>query len=447
MAQFFFKKHSEERSEIAKKNIFYSFFVKGFGIFISLLLVPVTIKFLNPTEYGIWLTLNSILLWINTFDIGLGNGLRNKLSEALADNDLIRAKHYISTAYCTISVLMIIIFIFFYCFNFFINWYKILNVDEILVPNLNNIIFMAFGFFCLSFVLKLIGNILLAMHKSAIENLLIMLAQFLSLIIIASFSFFSKGTLWLVAFVYSISPVIVYLCAYPFVFRGKYKIILPSIKYFRKSDLKLIMSLGMQFFVLQISALVIFSTSNLIISNKFGPQIVTDYNIAFRYFNVIPLLFTIVLTPIWSATTDAYRKGDKEWILTSLKKIRLLLFITFFLLLIMVFISTFVYKVWVGDDINIPLKLSVIIAIYIFVLVCSLSYSSFINGIGKLRVQMINIFICSIFYLPVTFFLANKIGIYGVVLSLILVNLSGLLLNIIQFNYLLNDKAKGIWNK
>ena len=69
-----------------------------------------------------------------------------------------------------------------------------------------------------SFVLKLIGNILLAMHKSAIENLLIMLAQFLSLIIIASFSFFSKGTLWLVAFVYSISPVIVYLCAYPFVF-------------------------------------------------------------------------------------------------------------------------------------------------------------------------------------------------------------------------------------
>ena len=89
MAQFFFKKHSEERSEIAKKNIFYSFFVKGFGIFISLLVVPVTIKFLNPTEYGIWLTLNSILLWINTFDIGLGNGLRNKLSEAFADNDLI----------------------------------------------------------------------------------------------------------------------------------------------------------------------------------------------------------------------------------------------------------------------------------------------------------------------------------------------------------------------
>ena len=295
--------------------------------------------------------------------------------------------------------------------------------------------------------LRLEGEAVYAASKSAIENLLIMLAQFLSLIIIASFSFFSKGTLWLVAFVYSISPVIVYLCAYPFVFRGKYKIILPSIKYFRKSDLKLIMSLGMQFFVLQISALVIFSTSNLIISNKFGPQIVTDYNIAFRYFNVIPLLFTIVLTPIWSATTDAYRKGDKEWILMSLKKIRLLLFITFFLLLIMVFISTFVYKVWVGDDINIPLKLSVIIAIYIFVLVCSLSYSSFINGIGKLRVQMINIFICSIFYLPVTFFLANNIGIYGVVLSLILVNLSGLLLNIIQFNYLLNDKAKGIWNK
>ena len=64
----------DKRNELIKKNIFYSFFVKGFGILTSLLLVPVTIGFLNTSEYGIWLTLNSILLWINTFDIGLGNG-------------------------------------------------------------------------------------------------------------------------------------------------------------------------------------------------------------------------------------------------------------------------------------------------------------------------------------------------------------------------------------
>lgn len=44
------------------------------SIIISLLLVPVTLNYLNSYEYGVWLTLSSILVWINYFDIGLGNG-------------------------------------------------------------------------------------------------------------------------------------------------------------------------------------------------------------------------------------------------------------------------------------------------------------------------------------------------------------------------------------
>ncbi len=441
------QRDSVERSNVTKKNVFYSFFVKGFGIVTSLLLVPVTIKYLNATEYGIWLTLNSILLWINTFDIGLGNGLRNRLTEAIADNNYKLAKHYISTAYCIIGILMILIFTVFYFANFFIDWYKILNIDYNSVPNLKSVINMAFFLFCLSFVLKLIGNILLAMQKSAIENLLIMLGQLISLITIWFMSFLYKGTLWDVAFIYSISPVIVYACAYPFVFKGKFKEIKPNIKFFRKEDVSKIMSLGAQFFVLQIAALVIFSTSNIIISYSFGPRMVTDYNIAFRYFNVIPLLFTIVLTPLWSATTDAYRKGDLFWIKKSMKKIKILLLFTFFILLIMVLLSDYIYKIWVGNQINIPSNLSITIAVYIFILICSLSYSSFLNGLGKLRVQMINIIISSLLFLPITFLLINKIGIYGVIISLTLVNLSGLILNIIQFNLLIEGKAKGIWNK
>lgn len=438
---------SVERSNITKKNIFYSFFVKGFGIITSLLLVPITINYLNAAEYGIWLTLNSILLWINTFDIGLGNGLRNKLTEAFSENDYIKAKYYVSTAYCIISILMVVIFVAFYIMNLYIDWYKILNVNLHSIPNLKNIIFISFGLFCLNFVLKLIGNILLAMQKSALENLLIMLGQLLSLIAIYLFSFFSKGTLWLVALIYSISPVIIYASAYPFVFRGKYRNIAPNIKYFRKEDMKNIMSLGTQFFILQIAALVIFSTSNLIISNKFGSKMVTEYNVAFRYFNVIPLLFTIVLTPIWSATTDAYAKGDTNWISVSMKKIKQLLLVTFFILLIMVFCSKFIYKIWVGSAINIPTNLSIAIAVYIFILVSSLGYSSFLNGLGKLRVQMLNILFCSLVFLPLTYYLISIIGIYGIIISLTIVNLSGLILNIVQFNKIINKKASGIWDK
>lgn len=80
--------HSEhERTRRAKKNIIYSFAIKALSVITYLLLVPITLNYLNATEYGIWLTLSSVLMWINTFDRGLGNGLRNKLSEALANDE------------------------------------------------------------------------------------------------------------------------------------------------------------------------------------------------------------------------------------------------------------------------------------------------------------------------------------------------------------------------
>ncbi|MCJ8497158.1 oligosaccharide flippase family protein [Chryseobacterium salipaludis] len=437
----------DRRTFITRKNIFYSFFVKSFGVFTSLLLVPITLKFLNPTEYGIWITLNSILLWINSFDIGLGNGLRNKLAESFAEKDFVKAKHYISTAYVVIFIIMSVLFCLFQIVNYFIDWNIILNVSPKLVPNLRTIISLSFALFCLTFVLKLIGSILLAMQKAALENLLIMLGQVLSLIIIFILSLNSSGTLLQVALIYSICPAIIYALSYIYVFKGEYNELFPRVKFFKMDYAKTIMSLGVQFFVLQIAALIIFSTSNLIISYMFGPEMVTKYNIAFRYFNVIPLLFTIILTPMWSATTDAFKQGDFTWITKSMKKINILLLFTLLLLIIMTLVSDRIYTLWVGNEIGIPLKLSVSIAIYVFLLVASLSYSSFLNGLGKLRVQMINIVICSIFFLPLTFYFGNKLGIYGIIVSLSLVNLSGLILNVIQYNIVVRGNAKGIWNK
>ena len=95
-----------ERTIKAKKNIIASLLVKMLSIIISLLLVPVTLNYLNSYEYGVWLTLSSILVWINYFDIGLGNGLRNRLTEALAIGDYEKGRIYISTTFAILLILM-----------------------------------------------------------------------------------------------------------------------------------------------------------------------------------------------------------------------------------------------------------------------------------------------------------------------------------------------------
>ena len=98
------------RTRKAQINIISSFGIKAVDVIVQFLLVPVTLGYLNEYEYGIWLTLNSILVWINSFDIGLGNGLRNQLASALSTNNTKLARELISTAYGMIIILMLCIF-------------------------------------------------------------------------------------------------------------------------------------------------------------------------------------------------------------------------------------------------------------------------------------------------------------------------------------------------
>lgn len=439
-------KSGDSRTLKAKKNILGSIVIKGIDSLTYLLLVPVTLGYLNQYEYGIWLTLNSILMWINSFDIGLGNGLRNRLAEAMASGDKQLAKSYVSTTFFMLIVIMTFLIIIGGAAFPLIDWYSILNANTAQVPNLNGIVFVSFVIFCLNFIFKFIGNVYLALQLPAISNLLVTLGHMLSLIIIFFLTKTTDDSLMFVAVAYSISPLLVYLIAYPITFKVFYSYLAPSLVAFKKVYLKSLFSVGMQFFLLQISGVVLFAFSNIIISHMFGPDKVTPYNIAYRYFSIMSMVMAIIVSPMWSATTDAYVKGDIEWIKRSMQTIHKILLLAGCVLALMVIISPIVYKVWVGKGVEIPIVLSALMALYVYIVICSLSYSNFLNGLGKLRVQTINTVIVAILFLPIAFLLGEEMNIYGIVIAMCVVNASGLIVNAIQFSKIINNSAKGIWN-
>lgn len=120
----------QERSVKAKKNIIASFLIKGLGIAISLVLVPLTISYIDPARYGIWLTLSSMVVWFSFFDIGFGNGLRNKFAEALAKGEHDLARVYVSTTYAILSIIIGVVLVIFFCVNPFLNWATMLNTPK-----------------------------------------------------------------------------------------------------------------------------------------------------------------------------------------------------------------------------------------------------------------------------------------------------------------------------
>ena len=439
----------DKRTYKVKKNIIYSFLFKSIDAAVYFLIVPATLGFLDKYSYGIWLTLNSILLWINTFDAGLGNGMRNCLTVSLAKKNSEKSRIYISTTYFLLFIISSFVFIIFFIVSNFIDWYSLLNVDASVVSNLRSVIIFSFLFFCLSFVFKLIGNVYLALQLPAVNFFFMAAGHLLSLIVILILRFVcTKGNLLWVGIAYSASPCVVYLVSSVITFGFLYKHLRPSFRLIKARQYSgELLNVGVNFFIIQISALIIFSMSNIVISRLFGPDSVTPFNIANRYMGIVLMALNIVMAPIWSAVTDAHARGDEAWIMKSVQKVRRVSLFFGLILLIMLFISPLVYRIWVGKAVDISFELTTLMCIYTFLLVWSTGQSSFLNGLTVMRLQLYaNIFEALIFF-PLAVLMGKQWGLSGLVIAMIITNLPAAITNTIQVTKITNHTAKGIWLK
>lgn len=440
--------NSQQRSSLLKKNILASFLLKGWSAVVVLLLVPATLHCLGDYKNGIWLTISSMLLWIDNMDIGLGNGLRNKIAEYLAHDDEQRARQLISSTFALLSCIIIPVMLLLVVIILSCDTYHFLNASAVLVTDLDEVLVMTIVLVCTTFIFKLIGNFYMGLQLPAVNNLLIALGQTLALIGTYVVYWSGSHSLMHIALVNTAAPLVVYLLAYPITFWYKYPHLRPSLRLVDFKEARTVVSMGVQFFVMQISGVILFMTSNILISNFFTPAMVTPYQITYRYFSIMLVLFTVICMPFWNATTDAYERGDIAWIRKATRKLRLMTIGILVSMVLMVLLSEFVYAVWIGQDIHIDLRMSMVMAAYIFTLIYSMRYSYFINGIGKLRLQLFFTTSAAILFIPLAYVVVQWTdSILWFMTVMCLVNIPGLIANRIQFNKLINGTARGIWNK
>lgn len=438
----------QKRSVKAKKNILASFLIKGISILTGFIMVPITIGYINKEQYGIWLTLSSVVGWFSFFDIGLGNGLRNKLAVAWANNDYEKAKSYVSSTYAVLSLLIALILVLFFVVQPFINWQTILNTTSIEADELRLVAIATFSFFCLNFVLKLIYSVFKADQKPALQGFYNLLANIVSLAVIFILTKTTSGSLLYLALTLGLAPLVILLTASVYMFRGKYKSISPNISHVHSEHFKELMGLGVRFFILQLSSIIIFSTDNMIIAQTMGPAEVPSYSVAHKYFGLITAVFAIVSTPFWSAYTEAYTKNDIRWIHSTNKTLIKIWLGLLVISLGMLAVSSWFYKFWV-PEIDVPIFLSVMMCIYVNVVGWGNIFVVFINGVGKIQLQLILGIVATVVNIPLSYFFAKTLdwGAAGVIAATVICIAYGPLLAPIQFKRIISGSARGLWNR
>ena len=431
------------------KHIGWASLYKVGSVVLSFMLVPLTIDYLDNENYGIWLTLSSFVSWFAFLDIGLGQGLRNKFAEAKSLGNYEMARAYVSGAYFTIGIISIVAILLLLVANNFIDWTWVFNTSPDLQSSLKILIPVVFAFLGLQMIAKLIITIYTADQHHSIHIKIEFITRLLSILIIWLLLQTTQSSLLLFGIIFGSLPVLVLLGLNLIGFSTRYAAFKPGLNHWKKKYTKEITGVGLQFFIIQISTVVLFSTDNLIISKIFSAEHVVPYNIAFKYFSVIVMVYTIITYPYWSSITEAYTKGDIKWIKVSVKNIQKMWLLVPIALGVLIVLSDWFYNLWVGDKVEVSFGLSLAMALYALLITFNMIYASFINGVGKIRLQVYMSIFTMIINIPLSIFFAKflELGLSGIMLATCVSLLMQAIIWPIQYYKVTNDRASGIWNK
>jgi O-antigen/teichoic acid export membrane protein len=437
-----------DRTKNITKHILVSFLYKIGSMLCSFLLVPLTINYLDTDNYGIWLTLSSFIGWFSFFDIGLGNGLRNKFAAAKAKGDLSLAKCYVSSAYFTIGTICLLLVFVFYGINFFVDWTVVFNTNSGLKEELGVLMPIVFSFFCIQLVVKLITTIYTADQQHSQEGKINFIISALSLTGIWFMTLFAQSSLLIFGTFFSALPVLLLVSVNLFAFSNKYKEFKPSISLWKKEYIKDIFGIGGKFFILQLCGIILYTSDNLIITKLFSPAEVVPYNIAFRYFSIASMGFGIIIMPYWSSITEATQKNDFEWIKISINNLlKIVLFFIMVIIIMKIFANDF-FQIWIGNKVIVPNMLSLYMCIYFIMNTIISPYTIFLNGTGKINLQVIYAILTALINIPLSIYFARELemGSKGVILATLVCSIPGLILAPLQYYKLINKRARGIFN-
>ena len=414
----------DQKDKTIVKNVIYSFIIRALAIILGLVKMPMYIRYFNNSEVlGIWFTILSILTWIFNFDLGIGNGLRNKLVKPIEDNNNQEIKKYISSAYISIFVLVFFIGIIISTIIPIINWNKFFNTSTNYISNsvfIKGMFIILLGLL-LQFLLKLINSIFYAYQKSYMPSMLAFISEVLLLIAILllnpnkeiSFKFY------LIAILYTLCMSLPLLLSTFIMFSTKLKKSKPSIKFFSKKHAKLILTLGGLFFWIQIMYMIIVNTNEYLITWFVGPKYVVDYQIYYKLFSLIGTLFTLLLTPIWSMVTKAIVNKDYKWVNALYNRLKKLCLLAVTCELLLIPFLQILINIWLKDRaISVNYFYAILFAISGSLIIWNGVISTIVNGMGKLKVQFITLTSGVVLNIPLAYIFCNIFnGWIGVVLA------------------------------
>lgn len=438
---------SNERTATVQKNTLALFLLKGISMLASFSLVPMTIGYVSPDLYGIWLTLSSILTWLSFLDIGFSQGLKNKLTEAIAKDDWEKGKSLVSTTYFMMVLIFVPLCVILEVLLQFVDWSSLLNVGHQYEEEIKQTMSVLVVFACVQMITNVLVSVIAAFQKVALSQSFLVIGNVLSLVAIFLLIKAVPPSLVVLTFALAAMPILVTIIASFILYQGRFRRVAPSIKYASKNLVREIAGIGYKFFLANVQVVIVYQSTNILISYVSSPTEVAQYNIAYKLLGVAIMVYTIITTPLWPAYTDAYAREDFVWIKKTRNRMGLILILSVLGCAVLSVCAGPIYEVWLNNQMEIPPSMTYAVALYISVY-CWMTYNT--TTIVAMSKMTLHVCLCvtgMLLHIPLSLCLGHYWGAIGVLASLVIINTLYAAVLQIQVGKLIAHKAQGIWNR
>lgn len=424
------------KSNNVVRNMIASGIYKPMAMVLSYLYVRLVLSYLGIEKYGIWSTILTIVSWINYFDIGIGNGLMNRLTEAIERKEIFLCKKYVTSSYVFISSVMIVDSIILCIISSNISWNSFLRAENV-AEDIKTIICLSIVILAVNFTLQICKNVLFALQKASLVGQMELTRQSLNIIGLLLLKYLSDGTILYVAILYGVSMLITNII-YTYIAYKKAGFV-PSLAYFDKTIGFSLTGLGLKFFVVQICDLILFTTDNLLIAHYFGATNVTLYNTVNKAFQAVLGIHAAFITPVWAAVTKAKAGKDYRWMQSFVRKISIMIIPFCIVAIVLALFFRPISYFWLGQELDYTSLMIVLGCIYcVFTMVCN-TFAVIINGLELMRQSIILSLTQAVVNIPLSIFFANVIGLEteGILLGTVFsIGMAAIIRPIIVYNYL-----------
>lgn len=384
----------DENDKIVARNTVLAVMIKGMALVVSLLATPTFIKYFdNNVVLGIWYTVLSVLTWVLSFDLGIGNGLRNSLVGAFVKKDDLEAKKYISSAVFALGALTLICGIVGAVAIGLFDWNSVLNIetDVISRATLTRCIRVVLAGIIVKFFLNITDSVIYALQKSFINNLNALIVSCLQLtFLMINIGDSAEQKLLYLSFAY-----VVFLNLPPFVtsvilLLSRLRRMRPNIMCVDREHVRAVMSVGLGFFFCQIMYMLLINTNEFFITRLFGSEFTVEYQIYFKITSLIFMVFSLALTPLWSAVAKAANERNTRWLRTTLRRLQAVGLLAVALEFVVAFCMSWIVKLWLRENaIQINIATALAFSVFGSAFIYQSILSTLVCGLGEIKLQAV----------------------------------------------------------